>query len=321
MKTSGDRNSLGETVGPASVGRAYSRAVPDPNASAKPSGALRARLAGTLAPPVVLLMLALTIVQAFPPAPHHTFYGVVRDKRGNPIDARNAEVLLETSSGRVISTRVAPGMVEGRNYRLRIPMDSGLTRELYKPTAMRPMLPFRIRVRVGRDIYLPIEVSTDTAKMGHPGEFTQLDLTLGEDLDGDGIPDAWEQSLINRGLADDLASLTPDGDADGDGLSNLAEYLAASYGYDDERGFELVIKEFHRGVPVMEFFALPGRSYEVLGSADLDEWKPLPFRLVDDADEQGLTRGYSSNAGGEVEIEVPQDEHSAPYRFFKLKVN
>jgi hypothetical protein len=36
----------------------------------------------------------------------------------------------------------------------------------------------------------------DLSKLGEPGKRTHLDLTLGEDLDGDGIPDAWERALL-----------------------------------------------------------------------------------------------------------------------------
>ncbi len=269
---------------------------------------------------LLLLTITLAVVQAFPPAPHHTLYGTVRDQRGKPLAARNAEVVLETSSGRKVTARVIPGMKPGQNYRLRIPMDAGLTRDLYKPTAMRPMMPFRLRVIVGRDVFLPIEINADGGSIGGSGGFTHLDLTLGEDLDGDGIPDAWERSLISRGLGDDLASINPEDDADGDGLSNLAEYLAGSYAYDDESAFELVIKGFQDGAPVMGFMALPGRSYEVLGSTDFNEWEPVSFRMTSDDEDTPLREGLYSEGVTEVEIEVPAQEEAVQYRFFKLQV-
>ena len=31
-------------------------------------------------------------------------------------------------------------------------------------------------------------------ELGKPSETTRLDLTLGEDSDGDGLPDAWERA-------------------------------------------------------------------------------------------------------------------------------
>ncbi len=317
MRKLEDRNSKCEVVG-----RACSRAIPALFSCTSLLGALRARLASALAPAcLAMLFFLVSVVQAFPPSPHHTFYGTVRDERGNPINAKNAEVLFQTASGRVITTKVVPGLAKGANYRLRIPMDAGLTSDLYQPTAMRPMMPFTMRVKVGREVFLPIEVHADTQSMGAPGKATNLDLTLGEDRDGDGIPDAWEQSLINRGLADDLASVRPEDDADGDGLSNLLEYQAGSYAFDDESGFELVIKEFNNGVPVLGFMALPGRRYEVLGSTDFDQWETISFRLTSDEADAPIRNGIFSDNVTELEIEVPPTEEAVEYRFFKLQVN
>ena len=300
------------------VGRAHSRTVLEAVGNRSFAGALRARLVGKLAPSAFLLTLAL--VQAYPPAPHHTFFGTVRDERGNPVNADNAEVLFETPNGRFIRSMVTSGIV-GQNYQLSIPMDAGATRDLYQPTAMRPMMPYRIQVRIGREVFLPIEIRSTDHSIGRAGRKTQLNLTLGEDLDGDGIPDAWEQSLINRGLADDLASVNPEDDADGDGLSNLLEYMAGSYAFDEESAFELVIKDFKDGVPVMGFMALPGRSYEVLGSSDFNEWESVSFRMTSDEEGVPLREGLYSEGVTEVEIEVPAQESAVEYRFFKLHVN
>ena len=51
-------------------------------------------------------------VQAYPPAPHHLFYGQVRDGTGNPLQASGAEVILETKlrgSGQGIDRRQRTG--------------------------------------------------------------------------------------------------------------------------------------------------------------------------------------------------------------------
>lgn len=269
---------------------------------------------------VLASLLMVRLVEAFPPAPHHTFFGIVRDEWGNPFSVDDAEVLFQTASGRILSTRIIPGLGHCQNYQLKIPMDSGLTAELHQPTAMRPMMPFTIRVRVGREVFSPIEVSANSQTIGEPGEVTHLDLTLGKDLDGDGIPDAWERSLINRGLADDLAGVNPHGDADGDGLSNLLEYLAGSYAFDNASGFELEIKRFENGNAVMGFLALPGRNYQVLGSTSFDDWEPVSFRLQNDGQGSIERNAYFSDDVREIEFTVPISEPSEGRRFFKLKV-
>ena len=267
------------------------------------------------------LLLPSALLRAFPPAPHHTIYGQVRDELGNPITAAEAEVIFLTESGQAIVTPLSTTLPPGRNYRLRIPIDAGLTTELYTPTAMRPTMPFTMHVRIGREVFLPIEINTfGSASMGQPGKTTRLDLTLGEDSDGDGIPDAWERSLINRGFADDLNGVRPEDDADGDGLTNLQEYLAGSYAYDNENGFALDIKRVEGESPVLEFLAVRGRSYRVLGSTDLGAWEEVGFKLATDDPEAGVRGVYHADDVRTLEIEVPRATNAPVLRFFKLMV-
>ena len=150
---------------------------------------------------------------AFPPAPHHTFFGMVRDELGRPLEGEKVEVLFETSSGRLVRTGVGLG-IPGINYRLRVPMDAGSTADLYNPVAMRHAMPYKIRVKVGAKVYLPIEMVGDLGKMGQPGEETLLNLTLGEDTDGDGVGD-------NADVFPEDATETVD--TDGDGIGNTAD--------------------------------------------------------------------------------------------------
>jgi hypothetical protein len=210
---------------------------------------------------------------AYPPAPFHLFYGMLRDEYGTPINITAAEVILETSSGVRVKTTVNPGIETAANYRLEVPMDSGLMAAPYQPTALRPFVPFRIKVRIAGTTYLPIEMVGDYTNLGQPGQRTRLNLTLGEDSDGDGLPDAWER-LINP----DLTKVTPTADA-GNGLNYLQTYYAGTYAVDPKNGFALNILGFTNGKPLLEFLAVNGRTYTLLGSRDLKTWKPVAFRI------------------------------------------
>jgi hypothetical protein len=128
---------------------------------------------------------------AFPPLPPHTVYGLVRDEFGNPLISTGTELMLETLAGTTITTAVVPKLDAGVNYRIEVPVDAGLTSDLYRPTAMRPSAPFRIRVRIGGRTYVPIEMKASMALLGQPAKSSRVDLTLGEDTSGDGLPDAW----------------------------------------------------------------------------------------------------------------------------------
>src|SRR4051812_5861574 len=125
-----------------------------------------------------LILLPLR-APAFPPAPHHVIFGMVRDELGNPIAAEKAELIFETSSGVKLTTPIAYKGEPGQNYSLDVPMDSGITSDAYMPTAMRPTVPFKIRVSIAGVIYLPIEMTGDYAQLGQPGKKTRLNLTLG----------------------------------------------------------------------------------------------------------------------------------------------
>src|ERR1043166_7868101 len=84
--------------------------------------------------------------RAFPPAPDHLIFGQVRDEFGNPLDLTAAQVYLETTAGIRIKTQIIPGLEPGVNYKLSVPMDSGLTADQYKPTALQPTVPFKMWV-------------------------------------------------------------------------------------------------------------------------------------------------------------------------------
>ena len=192
----------------------------------------------------------------------------MRDELGNAIVISEAEVILEPLSGVELKTAVSSDYKKpGINYRLVVPMDSGITSDLYKPTALRPFLPFRLKVQIGRTTYLPIEMRGDHSKIGRPGETTRMDLTLGEDSDGDGIPDAWERALIHAsgGALTSLKEIRGDDDFDGDGLSNMDEYLAGTYAFDAEDGFSLEVVRIRAEASVLEFLAIQGRTYNRFG--------------------------------------------------------
>jgi Bacterial TSP3 repeat len=234
----------------------------------------RLSLAGVLA-----LLASTGGAPAFPPAPHHVLFGTVRDERGNPLAAGSATVRFESASGVVLSGSTLVGVEPGVNYTLEIPMDAGVTADLYKATALTPTVPFSLKVQIGAVTYLPIELKGQFAALGQPGQRTRIDLTLGADTDGDGLPDAWERALLAAlGGNLSLADIRPGGDDDGDGLTNLQEYLAGTYAFDKDDGFSLKIERLDAGRPVLKFLAIRGRSYVVQSSADLKTWSDIPFK-------------------------------------------
>lgn len=285
------------------------------NTSILPAAASRFAFRGRVWGCLFLLVLLSPRAWAFPPAPHHLFYGMVRDEYGSPINVEGAEVLLETSSGTQWKTKIIAGLEPGVNYRLEVPMDAGLTVDLYKPTALKPSVPFQIKVRIGTSIYLPIELKGDFGLMGQPGKRTLLNLTLGEDRDGDGLPDAWE-----RQINPDIGQVNPGEDVDGDGMTNLQEYLAGTYAFDPKDGFLLTIAELRETGTVMRFLSIRGRSYSLVGSTDLETWVTVSFRLIAEGPGGALRQGYLASDVRSMDIEAVATAGQPALTFYKLLV-
>jgi hypothetical protein len=180
---------------------------------------------------------------------------------------------------------------------------------------MRHAMPYKIRVKVGAKVYLPIEMVGDLGKMGQPGEETLLNLTLGEDTDGDGLPDAWERALLAQGQG--LGDINPNDDTDGDGMSNLDEYISGNYAFDKEDGLRLDIVQKGESGAVLEFMGIRGRTYTVQGSPDLKEWNDVSFQVDG---EEGEFKHVRANKVRKFRITVPSEEAGAPVKFFKLMV-
>jgi hypothetical protein len=121
---------------------------------------------------------------------------------------------------------------------------------------------------------------------GKGGELLKLDLNLGEDLDGDGIPDIWEQwQLYQAGLYPDangrwpIHLLSKTGDFDGDGISDWDEYVAGTFAGDATERFVLEIKEKTPTGVRFEFFAITGKTYTIERSTDVKTWTRVPFAI------------------------------------------
>ncbi len=256
---------------------------------------------------LLLLMLAALSLPtwAYPPAPPHQIFGMARGVDGTPLMDHAIRVVLETDAGVTVSGTISPNLQPGVNFELIVPMDAGVTPDPYIPNALTPLVPFRIWVIIGTTTNLPIEMTGSFANLGEPGESTRIDLTLGEDTDGDGLPDAWEEiviAMLGGGLT--LGDITPGGDADGDGMSNYDEYIAGTYAFDAEDGFALAVAERRAGSVVCEFLAIRGRTYEIQRTTDLQQtWTPVSFTVP--AEDPGLRSTYSASDVRVLEIVIP----------------
>ena len=264
------------------------------------------------------LLLLPVVSVAFPPAPHHLIYGTVRDQYGTPIMTDQAQIILETPTGVQLMTTVVPDITFDQNFELEVPMDAGLTPDPYEPNALMTGASFVMYVVLGQTTNVPIQMTDNLPVLGQPGQQTRIDLTLGVDSNGDGIPDAWELAFLAAiGSNLSLANLSAGMHLTPDGLTLLEEFLAGTYPFDPQQPFVLTVVSFNSGAPLLQFTAMTGRYYTLLGSADLQTWTPLSFSVPAEAD--GTVHGYfySPNIQS-VQIQTIQPSSGPTIRFFKM---
>ncbi len=233
-----------------------------------------------------LLLLLGSRLQAFPPAPYYTLYGTVRDQVGQAVTTEGAEIILLKGGVEIGRTPITSGAWPDRNYELVVRIDqnrSGTT--FYSDKAVAAQGLFSLVVRIDGALYYPIEV-TGNLTAGKGSERVKLDLNLGEDLDGDGLPDIWEQwQLYQAGYQPDgngnwpINLITRNGDFDGDGQSNQFEYIAGTFAGDATEWFKMEIKEKLAEIVRFEFYGITGKAYMMESSTDAKTWTRIPFSV------------------------------------------
>ena len=226
-------------------------------------------------------LLVAGTASAFPPAPYYTLYGVVRDQVGQTVTAEGAEVILLKGGVEVGRTPITSNRID-QSYELNMRLDQNRTgTTFYTDKAIAASGLFSLVVSMNGVLFYPIEVSGNLTA-GKGGERVKLDLTLGEDLDKDGLPDTWEAwQLYQAGVEnyEDLTLLDKNGDFDKDGQSNLLEYIAGTFAGDATETFGLSIKEKLPESVRFEFYGITGKVYTIESSLDMKTWTRVPFAV------------------------------------------
>lgn len=127
----------------------------------------------------------------------------------------------------------------------------------------------------------------------------------GNDSDGDGLPDDWE---IN--YAGNTTTLDGSGDADGDGQSDLAEYLSDTNPTDPNSVLAITLFQASPGGDsgTIRWNSQPSRQYRVLKRTGLNAGFPLTdvgLGLIDPDPGSSTTRHFTDTA--------------SPHRFFQIE--
>jgi hypothetical protein len=233
--------------------------------------------------PLAWLVIGSVTLHAYPPAPYYTIYGIVRDQVGASVNTDGAEIVLLRDGQEVTRAPVFPKAQIDFNYELKIRIDQARAgSRIYSTSALAPTGTFSLKVVINGQDFYPIEAN-GTLRTGVGGERVRLDLNLGADKNGDGLPDAWQEWVLYQagrrpgGPGWDINLITKDGDFDGDGISNFQEYVAGTFAGDATDRFELRLTQKTATDVALEFFAITGKVYGIEESADLQTWKPITF--------------------------------------------
>ena len=274
---------------------------------------LRLVLASALA-----LLFCGPSAHAFPPAPHYSIYGDVRDEFGYLIQPGTATVVFYFGGKEVERYPLTGATASTYTYQIRMRLDMNrIGTSAYSSSTVSSGAVYTLAVDIGGVLYYPIEVKTPPT-VGSPAGRRRVDLTLGSDTDQDGLPDAWEEmQLYSGGLpTTDLGRVTPTGDLDGDGVNNLTEYIAGTYASDATETFYLKITRATETHSDFEFFTITSKVYQLEKSTDFKSWTPAEFTV---GAASTSSSAYTATGVGVVTGSIPHAA-SETKTFYRLNV-
>ncbi len=215
--------------------------------------------------------------------PSMIVYGVIRDSYGIRLSAESATVSAFLGTNEVARTVIRP-QPNGTNYRLDVNVSDPLTAALGEVT---PGATVALRVKMGTVVQPTIGTNTFIAQGN--GAVVNINLILGVDSDGDGLPDNWEWMVIanSGGAVSNLTQVGPGRDLDGDGMTDDQEFFYGSFAFlpgDELRMSSLTLRENGR----LSFTLTPieGAIYWVETSPSLTApvWTISPLSLTETGD-------------------------------------
>ncbi|HTI69172.1 MAG TPA: hypothetical protein VMF06_04370 [Candidatus Limnocylindria bacterium] len=198
------------------------------------------------------------------PLPSLTFYGMFLDEFGWPYSTDDY-VEVYANGVRIFSHNLTSSVGKDYNFLARVPYDSGGRFEDYSPDVISPG--DSVTVDLVDNGTGSTVISTNFICNLPPGTVVNINAMSGVDSLGDGLPDdlrRWIWAVLGGGGPFDASQIRATDDSDGDGVSNLNEFLAGTDPANAEDVLKVVIDKAP-GSPLaqLSFFSVPGKPYKV----------------------------------------------------------
>ncbi len=219
------------------------------------------------------------------PQPMVVYYGQAKDGFGWPY-TEYASVILLSGTNEYARHSINGSLSPGVNFALYVPLDDGRDTNRYVRNAARTgeVVSIAVQDTYGRKTIME---SNAVPAVTTPGDIILVNVTAGTDTDGDGLPDEWEQEMLDWGTNPaitsiwDIAGL---GDYDGDGQPNGDEYRAGTFAFLDYDYF--FAEHFSRtanGRLRIEFLSVNAKVYNVERSTNVSAgvWDDCEYSLTE----------------------------------------
>ncbi len=215
------------------------------------------------------------------PLPSITVFGMLLDDYGWPY-ATDDYVEIYAQGTKILTKNLTSASGLTYNFLVRLPYDSGGQLGDYSPDVISPGDNVQINL-VDNGTGLTV-ASTNFIANVPPGAVINFNSVSGADSLGDGLPDALRQIIwnaIGNGSPFDPSLVKASDDSDGDGVSNLNEFLAGTDPSNPDDVLKVTISPTaNPAVAQLTFFSTPGKPYQVqIGQSTATgiTWTVAPF--------------------------------------------
>ena len=236
----------------------------------------------------------------------YTFVGRVMDAKHDAFGSNRVAKIeaVNTNGELLVQTKTFFRADSRRNYALQIPM---ATSEVDGYAVQNAVIDVEVTDDLGK-VWSGVVVD---AAVGVSGGIREVDIILGEDLNGDDIDDSLYMQLKDQWEDSDYwrpgETFDPHKDYDGDGISTIAEALAGTNPYDPQDVLRITAfaptggsrsRATEAQPMALTFSAIGGRAYTVEEATSLtaQDWAPREF-FVQNSDSPVNVLSFPSGSG------------------------